>query len=272
MEISLQIFLICLALGAVVGFLAGLLGIGGGLVIVPVLILLLPLTGIEPQYLMPVVLATSLAAIVLTAISTLLTHYRKRNIPRFFMPQLLGGVGLGGLAGGYFADVIPSDYLQVFFAVFAMLMAIQMWIGAKKSEVVFVEQPEYSSFKLVVICFGIGVIASLLGIGGGVLLVPFLTSQVKLDMRRAIGASAAVGFVVAAMGSIGYLSAGLSSQASLPQWTLGYVYLPALLGIISLSLLAAPFGVSVAQRMPVKVLKRCFSILLFIVAAEIIFS
>lgn len=272
MDISLQIFLMCLALGAVVGFLAGLLGIGGGLVIVPALILMLPLTGIAPDALMPVVLATSLAAIVLTAISTLVTHYRRRNIPRFFLPQMLVGVGLGGLAGGYFADLIPSDYLQVFFAIFAMLMAIQMWYGAKKAEGEFIERPEYSSVTLTVVCFIIGVIASLLGIGGGVLLVPFLTSVVKLDMRRSIGASAAVGFAVAAMGSIGYLGAGLSSSITLPTWSLGYIYLPALMGIICLSMFTAPLGVSVAQRLPVKVLKRCFSVLLFIVAAEIIFS
>lgn len=257
-------------LGAIVGFLAGLLGIGGGLVIVPVLIVVLPMTGLGPDALMPMVLATSLAAIVLTAISTLLTHHRKKNIPYHFLPPLLIGVGLGGLMGGYFADLIPSNYLKWFFAIFAILMSIQMWFGAKKAENSITNLPDYSVVKLFFVCFIIGVVASLLGIGGGVLLVPFLTSVVKLDMRRSIGASAAVGFVVAAMGSLGYLGAGLSTHVSLPSWSLGYIYLPALIGIISLSMFMAPVGVSVAQRLPVKILKRCFSILLFIVAAEIL--
>lgn len=272
MEISLQIFIICLVLGGAVGFLAGLLGIGGGLVIVPALILLLPLTGLPVDSLMPVVLATSLAAILLTAISTLVTHHKKGNIPHFFLPPLLFGVGLGGLTGGYFADIIPSDILKFLFAIFAILMAIQMWFGAKQLDGCGETKPSFSPYLLFFVCFVIGVIASLLGIGGGVLLVPFLTAIVKLDMRRAIGASAAVGFVVAAMGSIGYLGAGLNAPIILPQWTVGYVYLPALFGIICVSLFTAPMGVSVAQRLPVNVLKRCFSILLFIVAAEILIS
>jgi len=261
--------MICLALGAAVGFFAGLLGIGGGLIIVPVLILLLPLTGLPVESTMPMVLATSLAAILLTAVSTLITHHKKGNIPHSFLPPMLLGVGLGGLTGGFFADIIPSNTLKILFAVFAMLMAIQMWFGAKQSDGCAKTTPLYSSYTLFAVCLLIGVIASLLGIGGGVLLVPFLTAIVKLDMRRAIGASAAVGFVVAAMGSIGYLGAGLKSPIMLPEWSFGYVYLPALFGIICVSLFTAPLGVSVAQRLPVKVLKRCFSILLFIVAAEI---
>jgi len=261
--------MICLALGGAVGFFAGLLGIGGGLIIVPALILLLPLTGLPADSTMPMVLATSLAAILLTAISTLITHHKKRNIPHFFLPPMLLGVGVGGLAGGFFADIIPSNILKILFAVFAMLMAIQMWVGAKQTDGCNETNPRFSSYSLFAVCLLIGVIASLLGIGGGVLLVPFLTAVVKLDMRRAIGASAAVGFVVAAMGSIGYLGAGLKSSMVLPQWSIGYVYMPALLGIICVSLFTAPLGVIVAQRLPVKVLKRCFSILLFIVAAEI---
>lgn len=272
MDISLQVFLICLALGGVVGFLAGLLGIGGGLIIVPVLIVLFPYAGINDDVLMPMVLATSLAAILLTAISTLLTHHRNGNIPHFFLPQLLVGVAVGGLAGGYFADFIASEYLKLFFAVFAILMSIQMWFGSKQADGCKDSIPSYPPIKLFLVSCLIGAIASLLGIGGGVLLVPFLTSVVKLDLRRAIGASAAVGFVVAAMGTIGYLAAGLSTVVSLPSWSVGYVYFPALFGIICVSLFTAPVGVNIAQRLPVKVLKRCFSLLLFIVAVEILIN
>lgn len=272
MDIALQIFLYCLILGGAVGFFAGLLGIGGGLVIVPALIILLPLTGIPPESLMPMVLATSLAAILLTAISTLFTHHKKGNIPHFCLPPLLIGVGFGGLVGGYCADSISSDLLQILFSIFAILMSLQMWFGAKKIDGCCDTRPEYKSLTLFVACFVIGIISSLLGIGGGVLLVPFLTSVVKLDMRRSIGASAAVGFVVACMGTVGYLTAGLSGSHMLPNWSFGYIYLPALLGIICVSLFTAPLGVRVAQNLPVMMLKRCFSILLFVVAAEILLS
>jgi len=269
-DIALQIFLYCLILGSCVGFLAGLLGIGGGLVIVPALIILLPLTGVSSDSLMPMVLATSLAAILLTAISTLVTHHKKGNIPRFFLPPLLIGVGCGALVGGYFADSVPSDLLQIMFAIFAILMSVQIWFGAKKIDGCCKTRPEYNSLILFFVCFVIGAISSLLGIGGGVLLVPFLTMIVKLDMRRSIGVSAAVGFVVAIMGTIGYLTAGLSMTHPLTDWSVGYIYLPALLGIICVSLFTAPLGVCAAQYVSVAVLKRCFSFLLFVVAAEIL--
>lgn len=272
MDIALQIFLYCLLLGCCVGFFAGLLGIGGGLIIVPALIILLPLTGVSSDSLMPMVLATSLAAILLTAISTLFTHHKKGNIPRFLLPPLLAGVGCGGLVGGYCADSVPSYFLQGLFAIFAMLMSFQIWLGAKKVDGCGESRPEYKPLTLFVVCFVIGIISSLLGIGGGVLLVPFLTMIIKLDMRRSIGASAAVGFIVAIMGTIGYLTAGLSIPHPLTDWSVGYIYLPALLGIICVSLFTAPLGVCAAQYVSVVVLKRCFSILLFVVAAEILFS
>ncbi|PKF56036.1 hypothetical protein CW748_11175 [Alteromonadales bacterium alter-6D02] len=267
---ALQILLLCLSLGAVVGFLAGMLGIGGGLVIVPVLLALLPLAGVTDPVLMPMVLGTSLAAILLTSISTLLAHHRADNIPYHFVSVLIVGIGFGALVGGYSADLIPSEILKLFFACFVLLMSLQMWVGSKNNQQDLSTDVKPAKVQLSVVSVFIGGIASLLGIGGGVLLVPYLTSVVKLDMRKAIGASAAGGFFVALMGSMGYLWAGLHTDAVLPKWSLGYIYLPALVGIISVSLFTAPLGVKVAKRLPIKVLKRCFAVLLFVVGTKIL--
>jgi len=270
LDIALQILAICLALGAVVGFLAGLLGIGGGLIIVPVLLVLLPLAGVNEQALMPMVLGTSLAAILLTSSSTLFMHHRLGNIPRPILPYILSGVGLGALIGSYFADTIPSHLLKLFFACFVIIMSLQMWLGSKKADGCADTLPDIPSSKLTAVSGLIGSLSSLLGIGGGVLLVPYLTSVTKLDMRRAIGASSAAGFVVSLMGSFGYMWSGLHTALTLPPWSMGYIYLPAFVGIICVSLFTAPVGVKVAKKLQVKVLKRCFAVLLFIVGTKIL--
>jgi len=269
LDIAIFILVICIFVGTIVGFLAGLLGIGGGLIIVPVLLALLPLTSISEHALMPMVLGTSLAAIFLTSIATLSTHRRLGNIPREILPFFAFGIGSGALIGSYFADMIPSYILQLFFACFVILMSVQMWLGAKKLQHVGGES-SHSRLKLVSVSALIGTLSSLLGVGGGVMSVPYLTAIEKLDMRLAIGASACGGVVIALMGSLGYLWAGLHTSYTLPQWSIGYIYLPAFLGFITLSLFTAPIGVRVAKKMPVKLLKRCFSVLLFVVGTKIL--
>lgn len=270
LDIALHIFTVCLLLGAVVGFLAGLLGIGGGLVIVPVLLVLLPTAGVAPQILMPIVLGTSLAAILLTSISTLFAHRSSGNFPSQMMPLILSGVGTGALIGSYFADAIPSDVLKLFFACFVILMSAQMWLGSKAVDGCQHGHPSYSSSGLSCVSLFIGGVSSLLGIGGGVLLVPYLTMVTKLNMHRAVATSAVSGLVVASMGSLGYLWAGMHTSVTLPTWSLGYIYLPAFFGIIAISLFTAPIGVKVAKKLPVKTLKRCFAVLLFIVGTKIL--
>ena len=270
MDIALEIFIWCIALGALSGFLAGLLGIGGGLVIVPVLIALLPLTLIEPQLLMPMVLGTSLAAILLTSISALLAHKRSGNIPVKMLPPLIFGIGSGALVGSYFADVIPSDTLKLMFAVFVILMSLQMWFGSKKSDVATCEtEVEPNKAGLGVVSVFVGGLSSLLGVGGGIMMVPFLT-WCDVRMLRAVGASAACGLAVSSMGSLGYLWAGLHTSFELPPWSFGYIYLPALAGIISVSLFTAPFGVKIAKLLPIKTLKRVFALLLLLVGSKIL--
>lgn len=272
MDVALIIFLWCLGLGALSGFLAGLLGIGGGLVIVPVLIVLLPLTAIDSQLLMPMALGTSLAAILLTSISASLAHKRLLNIPVQLLPPLMIGIGLGALSGSYFADAIAGNTLKLMFAIFVIIMAFQMWLGSKKIVMNAADSDgAVNRISLFLVSIIIGGLSSVLGIGGGMMMVPFLTWSGVL-MTRAVAASAVCGLAVASMGSLGYLWAGLHTSYSLPQWSFGYIYLPALAGIITVSLFTAPLGVKAARQMPAKLLKRGFSVLLLSVGIKILVS
>ena len=271
-DVALIIFLWCLALGALSGFMAGLLGIGGGLVIVPVLIFLLPLTAIDLNLLMPMALGTSLAAIFLTSVSATLAHKRLLNIPVTLLPPLLCGIGFGALCGSYFADSIAGATLKLMFACFVLLMALQMWRGSntveKKADN---SDAQVNKLLLFFASIIIGGLSSVLGIGGGMMMVPLLTWSGIL-MTRAVAASAVCGLAVASMGSVGYLWAGLHTSYALPQWSFGYIYLPALAGIITLSLFTAPLGVKAARVMPPQLLKRGFSVLLMSVGLKMLVS
>nr|WP_153662073.1 sulfite exporter TauE/SafE family protein [Shewanella intestini] len=259
------IFLMCLALGAIVGFFAGLLGIGGGLLIVPALIYLLPWAGFESEQLTHVAIATSLATIILTSLSSARSHHKRGNIPWPLFKSILPGVVVGALCSAFISEQIPSDNLRQAFAIFVVLMALQMAFQFKprQSEVM----PSFAMMFSASIV--IALLAGLMGIGGGVILVPFL-SYCGLQMKQAVGLSSATGFLIAIAGTTGYVLAGLKVH-DLPEATLGYIYLPALLGIVISSMLVAPIGVKAASTWPTKVLKRIFALLLMVVGVKLMF-
>ena len=257
MTILLQVFLFCLLLGAFVGFSAGLLGIGGGLLIVPALLYLLPQVGVTAEQLPHIAIATSLAAIILTSFSSARAHQHRKNINWSLCFRILPGILVGASTSGFIAELIPAIHLQKAFAVFVILMAIQMAFPVKLDSA----RSLPSLPKLVIFSILVALIASLMGIGGGVLLVPFLTFY-GLQMHNAVGISSVMGLFIALFGSLGYIIAGWGVQG-LPSWTLGYVYLPALSGIVITSILMAPVGVKAATIWPTSVLKKIFSVLLF---------
>lgn len=262
----LTIFVVCLALGAVVGVLAGLLGIGGGLVIVPALVYLLLELGVEQNLAMPMALATSLATIILTATSASRAHHKNGNIPWHVARQLMVGIAIGAAVGALIADNSSSDALTKFFAVTVSLLAIYMMLAVKVSG----EQPLPSKTKLLAIGLGTGILSSLMGIAGGSILVPVLTYY-SLPVRHSIGVATICGVVVALFGTLTFVVAGID-QTGLPQWSLGYVYLPALIGIVCTSVFFAPIGVKLAARLPVALLKKCFAGFLLLVAIKMYFS
>ncbi|MBW8366217.1 MAG: sulfite exporter TauE/SafE family protein [Rhizobium sp.] len=253
-------------LGLVVGFVAGLLGVGGGLIIVPVLIMLLhthgQAVGMEPQ----LALGTSLATILFTSLSSVRAHHRRGAVEWPLVRRIAPGIVLGTLAGAALAARMPATVLKIFFVVFLFYAAIQMWLDFKPAPHRGLPGRMGTSLTGGVI----GVMSSWVGIGGGTLSVPFMLWH-NVPLHRAIATSAAIGFPIAFAGAAGYVLGGWTASG-LPAGSLGFVYLPALVGIVLGSVLTAPLGARTAHRLPVRPLKRVFALLLFTLALRMVWT
>ncbi|MGR5141360.1 sulfite exporter TauE/SafE family protein [Photobacterium sp. DNB23_23_1] len=259
---ELWVFAWCLALGGVVGILAGLLGIGGGLLVVPALVWLLPQAGIDADMVMHIALGTSLASIVLTSGSSARNHFKLGNVDLAIVRSLAPGVILGGLGGSFVAELVPSSMLPKIFAIIVLLLATQMLLSLR-----FSAQRDMPS-GVGTFCSGgvIGVVSSLAGIGGGSLTVPYLNWH-GVEMRRAIGCASFSGVLIAIAGMSGFVLAGVGEQ-TLPAMSLGYVYLPALLGIVLVSMQTTRFGAAWVSYLPTPVLKKIFAVFLLFISIK----
>ncbi|WP_324779667.1 sulfite exporter TauE/SafE family protein [Thiobacillus sedimenti] len=260
------LFAACGALGLVVGFLAGLLGVGGGLIIVPALIFLLHgqglAAGMEPQ----LALGTSLASILFTSLSSVRAHHRHGAVEWPVVRRIASGIVVGTLAGAMLATQMPATVLKVFFVVFLFYAATQMWLDFKPTP----HRALPGRAGTAVAGGLIGAVSSWVGIGGGTLSVPFMLWH-NVPLHRAIATSAAIGFPIAVAGAAGYVLGGWHAPG-LPSGSLGFVYLPALAGIVVGSVLTAPLGARTAHRLPVRRLKRVFALLLFALALRMLWS
>ena len=253
-----------LSLGAVAGILAGLLGIGGGLIIVPALLLIFTEQHIATPQLMHLALGTSLASIVMTSISSIYAHHRHQAIDWHAFRQLTPGILLGSYLGAWLASYLSSHTLQPIFAVFEIAVGIYMLLGFKPAQ----HQTNISVLKNTLAGNFIGSISAIVGIGGGTLSVPYLLWRGK-SIHQAIATSAACGLPIAFAGSASYMLNGWSMQ--IPN-ALGYIYLPALLGIMVSSVLFAPLGARLAHRLPVSYLKKIFAIFLLLIGMRLLFN
>ncbi|WP_281545655.1 sulfite exporter TauE/SafE family protein [Grimontia sp. SpTr1] len=267
LEATLWLFGVCLAVGGVVGLLAGLLGIGGGLIVVPALSVLLPWAGISSNLVMPMALATSLASIVITSSSSAYTHYRLGNVQPSIIKTLLPGILLGGLLGSAIADRMPTEYLPKVFGIIVLLLALQMALSLRIKSA----RPLPSPLGSMTSGTAIGMIASLAGIGGGSLTVPYLNYH-GVEMRKAIGSASLCGVFLALSGVIGFIFFGLTQPETLPPYSVGYVYLPALIGIVVTSVMTTRYGARLATRLPTPIIKRVFAVFLLLVGASMFFS
>jgi len=254
------------ALGLVTGFVAGLLGVGGGLLMVPALTWAFAQQGFAPQFNIHLALATSLAVIVPTAISSLRAHHAHGAVDSQAVRRIAPGILLGTLAGSLAAARLPDAGLKVFFTVFLFYAATQMLLGFKPPASRQLPGLAGMSFAGGVI----GLVSSWVGIGGGTLLVPFLT-WCNTGLRRAIGTSSAIGLPIALAGSLGYVVSGLA-VSGLPPASLGFVYLPALLAIALGSWLTAPLGARATHRLPVQRVKKIFAGLLYLLAVRMAYG
>ncbi|SMC27466.1 Uncharacterized membrane protein YfcA [Andreprevotia lacus DSM 23236] len=258
--------LACLGLGCVAGFLAGLLGVGGGLVIVPGLLFVFHLLGMSGPHLQHLALGTSLATIVFTSLSSLKAHHDRGAVRWAVFRTIAPGIVLGTFAGAQLAGLLSTIALQWFFVVFAYTVAAQMLLDAKPKA-----QRQLPGRVAVAGAGGfIGVISSWVGIGGGSLSVPYLLWH-NVPLKEAIGTSAAIGLPIALAGGVGYVFSGWG-VAGLPSGSLGFVYLPALAGIVLASFPLAKLGAAAAHRLPVPVLKKCFAGLLAVLASKMLLA
>ncbi len=243
-------------LGLFAGLAAGLLGVGGGLVIVPVLAGLFAMQGFSETVIMPLALGTSLATIVLTSLSSLRAHHMRGAVRWELMGQLSAGIVAGAWLGGFIAHWLGGPLLALIFGVFELLVAVRLFSGPAPSE--HRVRPDYGRNILAGLL--IGIVSALLGIGGGTLTVPWLVWH-RVKMHEAVGTSAACGLPIALVGSLGFVLAGLGVE-DLPEKSSGFIYWPAVAVISMASVLAAPLGARLAHSMPQQQLKKTFALVL----------
>jgi uncharacterized protein len=251
-----------LLLGVCTGFLAGLLGIGGGMLMVPFITVILTQQGVAPDLAVKMAIATSMASIVFTSVSSVRAHHRRGavrwDIVRQLAPGIVAGAALASL--GVFA-VLSGKWLAFVFAAFVAFSGTQMLLDRKPAASRTLPGPagQWAVGGL------IGFLSGLVGAGGGFVSVPFMT-WCNVVIHQAVATSAALGFPIALANAVGYVVAG-SSLTDLPSGSVGYIYIPALLTVSAASVLTAPLGVRAAHALPVKPLKRVFGLILYALAA-----
>ncbi|MEQ6890387.1 sulfite exporter TauE/SafE family protein [Halomonas sp. CS7] len=251
-----------LALGAAAGTLAGLYGVGGGLIIVPALIVAFELQGVAPEVAMHLAVGTSLATIVVTGASSAWGHHRRGSIRRDWFLALLPGLVLGAIAGVFVAGSLSGGRLGTLFGVFVILVALKMALG--RGPTAGDAQPGRITMGLAGAV--IGGISALFGIGGGTLSVPWL-SRCGATMTQAAGTSSACGLPIALFGAATFVVVGWGNPL-LPSGAVGFVMLPALFGIVLASVPFARLGVWLAHRLPARLLRLSFAALLAVVGIK----
>ncbi|MEI6827978.1 MAG: sulfite exporter TauE/SafE family protein [Desulfuromonadales bacterium] len=261
----MAVWLMYVSLGAFAGILAGLLGVGGGLIIVPVLTFIFTAQHLPDAHILHLALGTSLASIMFTSVSSLRAHHQRGAVDWMVVRRISLGIMVGTFGGSWVAAQLSTRFLKAFFVIFLYYVATQMLLNIKPKP--------HRQLPGLTALFGvggvIGGVSSLVGIGGGSLSVPFLT-WCNVAIHRAIGTSAAIGFPIAVAGAAGYVVNGLSAQ--LPPYSFGFVYLPALAGIATASIVTAPVGAKLAHSLPVDRLKKIFALLLIVMGTKMMWS
>lgn len=263
MLLSILIYLCC---GSVVGILAGLLGVGGGTVIVPILVAIFPSQGVPLQYVQQMALGTSLASIMITSVSSARAHNARGAVQWNIVRNITPGILLGTFFGGLIATHLPVLFLKIFFVCFLFAISAQMISNyrppATRNMPGMIGTASVGGL--------IGMVSSFVGIGGGSLSVPFMT-YCNVPIHTAVGTSAAIGFPIAVAGALGYVVGGWGIQG-LPSGCLGFVNLWALFGIAAASFFTAPLGVKLSHSLPTKKLKISFAIFLILIGLKMLWD
>jgi len=254
-----------LCLGAVVGFFAGLLGIGGGLVMVPVLSFLFSAQGFPSDRVMHLALGTSMAAIIFTSISSLRVHHINGAVNWNTVKLVTPGIIFGTLCGVALVNSLPGRYLSIFIILFIYYAATKMWVNSTTSP----SRNLPGESGMFVVGWIVGGVSSLVAIGGGILTVQFL-SACNVRLQHAIGTASAIGLPIAIVGTVSYIASGLVQPQELPEYSLGYIYLPALVGIAVFSVVSASIGAKVVHITQTATIRKIFIILLYILGTKML--
>ena len=260
----LSFILLCLLVGAVAGFFAGLFGIGGGLMIVPVLVYLLPMVGVPESLLMSTALGTSFATIVITGFSSAQRHHKLGNVVWSAVKVLAPSIMLSVFICGFFIGKLDRDISSKLFACLVVYLAVKMVLSIKPKTNKTVKPLTTQSSIIGGIL--IGMASSAAGSGGGGFIVPFLNSR-GIDMKKAIGSSAFCGMLLGTSGMFSFMLSGWGN-AAMPEYSLGYIYFPAVLCITATSFFTSKLGATATSKLPVPTLKKGFALLLITIAVD----
>jgi len=259
-----SLFFLCYPLiGLCSGFLAGLLGIGGGLVVVPALLLIFPYQGLAAAGIVHTAIATSLATVIITSLVASYAHHQRQAVEWSVVWRMAPALLMGALTGAMLTSGLSGVVLRTVFGGFALLVAVQMGFGLHVAP-----QRHLPATPILALVGGlIGLISAMVGVGGGTLTVPFLRWRDML-MQRAVATSSACGLPIALGGSLGFtLTEALHGQTAIP--SMG-IYWPAALWIGAASIVAAPLGVRVTHRISTSLLTRAFAVILAIIGLRLI--
>ncbi len=259
---DLGFIVILLIAGLFSGFFAGLLGIGGGMMIVPLLTIIYTAKGFAPEHIVHIAIATSLGIILFTSMSSVYAHNKRGAVRWRLVALLIPGVVLGSWVGPIIAANLSTRYLASMFAVIVAYSGVRMLTKKKAKDTTI--KPLPGSAAMAAAGFGIGGLSGLVGAGGGFVTVPFLTWR-GVSIHHAVATSAAMGFPIALVGAASNVFQGWDVPG-LPAGSLGYVYVPALLSVAAASVLSAPFGARLAHALNVAQLRKVFAGLLFLLA------
>ena len=261
MNIELQLIVELILMGAVAGFLAGLMGIGGGMFMVPFMTFILTAKGFPADYVVKMAVATSLATICFTSLSSVRAHHQRGAVLWPVVKLLAPGILLGSLIGAQIAVALPTKILSTVFALFVAFSATQMILDRKPKPT----RTLPGGLGMFGMGNVIGLLSSLVGAGGAFISVPFMT-WCNVKIHQAVATSAALGFPIALAGTLGYIWAG-QDMPNMPPGSVGYLYVPGLLFMALASMSTAPLGARTAHRMDIRPLKRVFAVALYILAA-----
>lgn len=255
--------LIYLIIGALSGTLAGMLGVGGGVIVVPALAAVFHHLNIPQDAIMRMAIGTSLATIIVTLLSALRAQIKHAAVRWDWVKKLIPWLLIGVIIGATIANTLSSFVLQIFFSVFLIYVAYRLLFTNLEDK----SKPRPSPLIIRAIATAIGMLSSVLGAGGGTMIIPFLL-RCQVNLREATGTSVACSIGIAIVATISFMLLGFASVQL--KWSTGYIYWPAFLGIGAASILFAPIGTAIAYRLPTSILKRILGVFLIIVAIDML--